>query len=367
MKLRAMNADVHRAQTEIEPCRLAVPEAALRRLRLRLGRGAATGEAWDASLAYAAPFDLVSELCDYFCHDFDLERLALFDLPTFTTRLDEDEWCFVHARSPETFAVPLLLLHGYSGSVAELAPLVRPLSNPRAHAGNAHDAFHVVCPALPGFGLSEGAVDARAIAEGCAELMQRLGYLRYVVHGSDLGAQLALKLAEIDSAHVAGLHVTALPAYPSEDASDMASLTSQEKSQLARLSELRQELAFQLPESPIQALAFALAQLEEAPKPPPNADWCDALLASLTLTWALGDPSACRNLYRDTRLAPAAATTVPLALHAFPLDAPSLRRFAERQHRVVEWTEHEHGGALPALERPAWLLDSLRNFFGRFR
>ncbi len=266
-----MSAAVRRPLTEIEPCRLVVPEAALRRLRLRLGRGIATGEALDASLAYGAPLDLLSELVDYWLHDFRLERQHVIDLPTFTTELDEGEWCFVHARSSEAFAVPILLLHGYSGSLAELERVIEPLANPRIHGKRASDAFHVVCPGLPGFGLSEGALDAGAIAGGCAALMTRLGYSRYVVHGCDLGANIALALAALDSAHVVGLHVSGLPSYPAENSSDLASLTRHEKSQLALLTELQEELSFQLPESPIERLAFALARLEHATDSAENA------------------------------------------------------------------------------------------------
>ncbi len=362
-----MNAAIRRHPTEIEPCRLVVPEAALRRLRLRLGRGVATGEALDASLAYGAPLDLLYELLDYWLHDFRLDRQQVIDLPTFTTELDDGEWCFIHARSSEAFALPILLLHGYSGSLAELELVIEPLADPRIHGASAGDAFHVVCPGLPGFGLSEGAPNAGTIAEGCAALMARLGYSRYVVHGSDLGANIALRLATLDGAHVAGLHVTALPSYPAENSSDLASLTRHEKSQLALLTELQEELSFQLPESPIARLAFALARLEHETQSSENAAWLRPLLTALTLSWSLGSASAQNELYCEHRLAPAAATSTPISVQSFPLDAPTLRRFAERQHRVVDWTEHAQGGPMPALEQPALLCESLRAFFRRFR
>ena len=362
-----MNADVRRHLTEIEPCLLAVPEAALARLRLRLGRAVATGEALNASVTYGASFDVLSELADYWLEDFDLDGQALFDLPMFTTQLDQNQWCFAHARSPETFALPLLLLHGYSGSLAELEQVTADLADPRRHAASPGDAFHVVCPALPGFGLSDPAPSAGAIAEGCAELMQRLGYSRYVVHGSDLGANLALALAAVDSTHVAGLHVTALPSYPSQALDQVASLTRHEKSQLALLTELHEELSFQLPESPLEQLAFALARLEHGEKIDQQTRWREPLLAGLTLSWALGNTHARNDLYRQQRLAAAPATTTPVSVHSFPLDAPSLRRFAELRHRVVDWTEHARGGSMPALEQPELLVRSLRDFFRRFR
>jgi pimeloyl-ACP methyl ester carboxylesterase len=355
-----MNADIRRS-SEIEPYRLRVPEVALGRLRLRLGRGTTTGETLAASLAYHAPFDELCELVDYWCTDFELERQALLELPCFSSQIAERDVCFVHARSRESFAMPLLLLHGYSGSLAEFESIIEPLT-----AGGAKAAFHVVCPSLPGFGLSRGAPHVRALAEANAELMARLGYTRYLVHGSDLGANIALELAAVDSAHVAGLHVTALPAFPGETPEELASLTRTEKSQLALLTEFHERLAFQLPRSPIEQLAFALVGLDDSAAAGPKTAWRDSLLTGLTLAWTGGSSSFRNRLYRDSRLARAPASGVPVAVHSYPLDAPSLRRFAERQHRVVEWIEHVSGGCLPALEQPEQLVESLRAFFAGF-
>jgi epoxide hydrolase len=355
-----MNAEVRRTSTAIEPCRLAVPEAALRRLRLRLSHGQADREAWDASLAYGASADAVGRLAQYWLDDFELDVQPLFALPSFTARVADSTQCFVHVRSDEADAIPLLLLHGYWGSPAEFDAMIEPLVNPRASSGSKADGFHVVCPFLPGFGLSDGVPSPAAVAEVCAALMQQLGYTRYAVHGSDLGATTALALAALDSERVAALHISALPAYP-EDAGRVAALTSQEKSRLALLTELYHELSFQLPESPIEELAFALARLEDAEQPE-HAPWCDALLTSLTLSWTLGDVRRRSELYQTSRLAAARPTRAPLAMHAFPLDAPCLRRFAERQHRIVEWEEHEWGGPMPALEQPELLITSLHRF-----
>ena len=362
-----MNANLLPVATEPAPWRLTVPDAALARFRLRLGHDAGSGEARDAGLLYGVPDDAVEWLTAHWLHDFELEQQPVCGLPTFKAELDGTSWSFVHARSPEAAAIPLLLLHGYSGSVAEMAGVMEPLVNPCAHGAAASEAFHVVCPALPAFGLSEAVLDVRAMAEGCAALMQRLGYSRYLVHGSDLGANLALSLAELDGAHVAMVHVTALPTYPQETPEEMAHLTRAEKSQLALLSQLREELAFGLPESPIEALAFALARLEEPESVRTDAVLRNALLASLTLSWALGNSGAQNALYRQTRLSAAAVSGRPVALSSFPLDAPSLRRFAERRHQVVQWSEHEQGGPMPALEQPQLLLAALRDCFRRFR
>jgi epoxide hydrolase len=362
-----MNANVLSVAAEPTPWRLEVPEAALARLKSRLGRELATGKAMDASLAYGVPDEAVAWLTDHWLHDFALEQHPVCGLPAFKTEIDGVSWTFVHARSQEASAVPLLLLHGYSGSVAEMASMVQPLVNPGEQGALASDAFHVVCPALPAFGLSEAVLDVHAIADGCAAMMRRLGYPRYLVHGSDWGANLALALAERDSTHVAGVHVTALPAYPHETPEELAHLTRAEKSQLALLTHVRDELAFGLPESPSEALAFALAHLEEPEAVRTDGSLRDALLAGLTLSWALGDGNARNALYRETRLSAAGVSGRPVAVDSFPLDAPSLRRFAEQRHRVVGWTEHEQGGPMPALEQPKLLLAVLRDFSRHFR
>jgi pimeloyl-ACP methyl ester carboxylesterase len=291
----------------------------------------------------------------------------LFDLPCFELSWLEHRLSFVQLCSSERAALPLLLLHGYSGSPVEFQRLLGPLTEPQEHGGGVSDAFHVVCPALPGFGLSSGPASAREAAGACAALMRALGYSRYGVHGSDLGANIALELAALDGEHVAGLHVTALPAYPDDTFEDLTTLSSLEKSQLACAHERREQLNFLLPQSPIEALAFALAQLADSPSCYEDAALKAALLTSLSLAWALGDASARHELYRKSRLAPAPRSRVPIALHDFPLDAPSLRRFAERSQRVVEWREHERGGCMPGLEQPELLLESLRSFFGRLR
>jgi epoxide hydrolase len=334
-----MNADLRRYSTEVEPARLEVPQAAWQRLRLRLGQASATGEAWSASAAYGVAPDTLSALVDYWCDDFEPDESAL---PGFETEVDGTTLDFMHLRSGEPAALPLLLLHGYSGSRREFDLIAESL---------AASGCHVVCPSL-------AFRDVAGAARACSALLQRLGYQRYAVHGSDLGANVALELAAREAERVAGLHVTALPAYP--DAQE--ALTSEEKSQLARLTELRHELLFQLPESPIEDLAFALARLEDLGNLPINL-----LLGNLTLRWALGGSSELAELYRTTRLAAAPASRVPVALHDFPLATPSLRRFAERKHRVVEWREHAQGGPMPALEQPQLLLESLRTFCDRLR
>lgn len=348
MKLLGMNAVIRSKASAIEPLRLSVPEATLARLRLRLSHGLESGEALDASLSYGAAWSALCRLVQRFETGFELTRQPLFELPCFEARVGAHRVCFIHSCSSDRSALPLLLLHGYSGSLAEFQEQIRPLTN--GATGRAH---HVVCPSLPGFGLTPGQATATAAAEVCAQLMRQLGYTRYVVHGSELGAKLALELAALDSAHVAAVHVTSAPAYPTDE----RALTAAEKSQMLRLRELQRQVVDDLPDSPIAELAYALGRVDsELGDPTPAVS--DGLLTSLVLTEAFAVAAERARTYAGW-LEPAPRSSVPVALAAFPLDAPSLRRAATQRYRIAQWREHEYGGSMPALEQPAVWLESL--------
>lgn len=349
-----MNAAIRRPQSEIEPCRLLPSEAARRRLAQRLGHERQFDEVLAASALYGVDPRELSELYGYWQHEFALEQQPLFHLPAFRLRAGNDSFRFIQLRSPRTEALPLLLLHGETGSLAEAATLAPELSEPTAGS----TPFHVVCPALDD--LPSRRAEA---ASACAELMRALGYSRYLVHGSEAGAAVALELAAQAPDSVAGVQVTRVAAYPSEQAGELSSLSSVEKSQLAVLSELFERLSVEAPETPLESLALVLSQLVDAP-PANAAAWRDPLLTGLSFRWS-NDPTLTSAERTTLCLAPSRPSRAPLSVQSFPLDAPSLRRFVERQHRVAEWREHERGGACPALEQPQLLLGSLRQFAAR--
>lgn len=351
-----MNADVRHYSNEIDDFQLHVPEQALRRLWLHLGRARSLGEAWDASSLFGAPPGQVSELLDHWLEGFDfraaetrLNRLGLRRLQGTRGAL-----VFGQRRSPEPAAMPLLLLTETTPTVESL---LGPLAEPRRHEGSPEVAFHVVVPLQ----LGSRSADPEALAGTCAELMRALGHARYLVHGSGCGAALAQRLAELDAGHVAGVHLTRLVAFPPDDPCELAALTSREKSQLALLRELDAERRFNAPRSALEQLALMLAQLVDCSDGP--ARFRERLLTSLTLRALAGPPEGDAEAGSWSG---GSGSTVPMALSAFPLDAPSLRRFAERRQRVLSWTEHASGGAFPELEQPELLLRELREFFGRF-
>jgi pimeloyl-ACP methyl ester carboxylesterase len=347
---------------------LELPHARLSRLRLRLGHDRETGKVAAASWLYGVDPRELAELVDRWCDELDSRHRPASVAPWFTLDSAGVELSFAHRRSREPSALPLLLLHGFWGSLLELECLAAPLVDPAAHEASARDAFHVVCPALPGFGVSPagGQLSVSDIADACVELMARLGYRRYVVHGSDLGSTVAAHVAARDPEHVAALHVTCLQAFPDEASGELAGLTSAEKSQLAGSSALHAELRDELPESPIEDLAFALQKLADVERAQLLSRG-GSLLVSLTWAWALGDVGQRRALYAGARLQRAPAFRAPVALDTYPLDAPVLRRFIESRFRVLRWVEHEQGGCLPALEAPEQLLQALRRSFSPFR
>ncbi|HVY25044.1 MAG TPA: epoxide hydrolase N-terminal domain-containing protein [Polyangiaceae bacterium] len=347
-----MNAALLRPASEIEPYRLAPSEAARRRLARRLGHDDGFDELLAVSALYGVSPKLLSELYDYWRHDFRLEQQPLFALPGFRIVSGSEALRFWQVRSLRAAALPLLMLHGFSASLAEFAHL----------ASDVGEWFHVVCPALDDIGGN-----CAVAAERCAELMRELGYERYMVHGSDSGAAVALELSALAGAAVAGVHVTGLRAYPSEAGGEQAALLSREKSQLAAISELYERLQTELPQTPLEALAFALSQLDEPSHdsqrlPTPCRD---ALLTGLSLSWSNDDATLRAARYRERCLAASPAVHAPIFVDEFPLAPPSLRRLAEARHRVTEWREHERGGSSPALEQPRLLLESLRRFAAR--
>jgi hypothetical protein len=296
---------------------------------------------------------------EHWLEEFDFRRLeAELNALGLRRLVGADGDCmFLELRSPERSAMPMLLL---TETVPPVETLLGPLAEPGKYGRAAEAAFHVVCPIAV-----EEAADAVSLARVYADLMQKLGHERYFVHGSGRGAEVAQQLMDLEASRVAAVHVTRLSSLPSADPFELSSLSSAEKSQLALLSELETERRFNAPESPLDRLALMLAQLADFDGK--TAIWCDRLLGCLTLR-EVGRSTSCDGIAPSTSpgWAGNAGASVPIALSAFPLDVPSLRRVVEGRHRVVSWTEHERGGAFPELEQPELLLGELRRFFAMF-
>jgi epoxide hydrolase len=371
---------------EIRPFRIEIPEAELEALRARLEHTRWPDELPGVGWSYGVAQSYVKRLVDHWREHYDWraweERLNA--LPQFTTTLDGQNVHFLHVRSPEPGALPLLLTHGWPSSVADFLDLIGPLTDPVAHGGAGGDAFHLVIPSIPGFGFSgptrEPGWGVRRVACAWAELMDSLGYRRYGAHGGDAGALISPELGRHAPDRVAGVHLHALvpTSIPSEE--EMAELSAAELARLAPLqswdeisgyavvqSTRPQTLAYALADSPIGQLAWYGDWYAAHGQRPESLD-PDVVLTQVMIYWLTNTAASAIRFYREGADAwePAERSEVPVGVAVFPGD-PSVRRFVERDHKVVHWSEFDRGGHFAAMEAPDLLVEDIRVFFRRVR
>jgi pimeloyl-ACP methyl ester carboxylesterase len=222
----------------MRPFRIETPQAEIDELHRRIAATRWPGELPDVGWDRGIPLGYVKELADYWLNRFDWRaaEAKLNRYPQFVTEIDGVDVHFMHVRSPEPGATPLILTHGWPGSFAEFVDVIEPLTNPTAHGGDAADAFHVVVPSIPGYGYSsapaETGWDTDRVARAWAELMRQLGYVRYVAQGGDWGMPITLKLALADPEHVIGVHLNMFAAFPPEDPAAFADLSEADQARL---------------------------------------------------------------------------------------------------------------------------------------
>ena len=372
----------------IRPFRIDIPDSALADLRDRLGRTRWPDELPGVGWSYGVPAQRVRDLAGYWQagYDWRAHEARLNEFPQFTTIIDGQRVHFLHVRSPEPGAFPLVITHGWPGSVAEFLQVTGPLTDPRRHGGDPADAFELVLPSLPGYGFSgptsETGWDVTRIARAWAELMRRLGYARYGAQGGDWGARIAPELARLDAAHVAGLHVNAFVAFPSGDPAETGKLTPVEQERLAglgrwdaersgysRIQATRpQTLAYALTDSPAGQLAWNLEWFDDYGEHPGAVD-DDSVLTNVTLYWLTGTAGSAARLYQEAASSwgrKVERSMVPTGVAVFPGDG-TVRTFTEREHNVVRWTEYDRGGHFAALQAPDLLVGDIRAFFRQVR
>ncbi|MFC6018815.1 epoxide hydrolase family protein [Plantactinospora solaniradicis] len=378
---------------DVHDFRINIPHPALDDLRERLRRtrwpAGLPGVGWDRGV----PVDYLTELVRHWLHGYDWRawEARLNEFAQFTTDIDGQRLHFLHVRSPEPDAMPLILTHGWPGSIVEFLYVMGPLTDPRAHGDDPADAFHVVAPSVPGFGfstpLSEPGWNHDRIARAWAELMARLGYHRYGAQGGDTGSVVSPLLGRLAPERVVGVHLNGGLAFPSADPADLVGLTDTEQARIAAAEQVRrygtgyadiqgtrpQTLAYALTDSPVGQLGWILDKFKEWTDPahelPHEAVDRDVLLTNATLYWLTGTGATSAQLYYETRAAspgPVVRSTVPTGVAVFPTD-PAIRRISEREHNVVHWSEFDRGGHFAALEAPELLVDDIRAFFRRLR
>ncbi len=380
----------------ITPFRVDIPHADLDDLRERLADTRWPSELAEAGWSRGVPVDYLTGLAAHWENGFDWRaREAMINaFPQFTTEIDGQTIHFIHVKSPEPDATPLMLIHGWPGSFVEFIDLIGPLTDPVAHGGESTDAFDVVIPSLPGFGFSmplsgAGWTHAR-IAEAFTRLMARLGYDRYGTQGGDVGAFVAPLMGQIDPEHVAGVHVNALVTFPSGDPAELEGLTESEQERIARYQNYErdmmgyallqgtrpQTIAYALADSPAGQLAWIVEKFKEWTDPaadlPEDAVGRDHMLTNVSIYWFTNTGGTSANLYYEgfhdpNMFAPKARGTVPTGVAVSLTQDIAIRRFAEREHNVVRWTEFDEGGHFAAMEAPEFLVNDVRAFFRGLR
>jgi pimeloyl-ACP methyl ester carboxylesterase len=377
---------------DARPFTIDIPERALDDLRDRLGRTRwpepETVDDWSQGI----PLAYVQELCEYWRDRYDWRRCeaALNGWGSSRAQLDGLGIHFLHVRSPEDGALPLVLTHGWPGSVIEFAKVIGPLTDPARHGGDRRDAFHVVCPALPGYGFSDKPTRAgwgiSRIADAWAQLMAGLGYARYGAQGGDWGAAVTMAIGAQDPEHCAGVHLNMAIAGPGPD--DMNDLTPSEKSALEGMAHYEREesgymkeqstrpqtVGYGLVDSPAGQAAWVVEKFwawTDCDGHPENVLTRDELLDNVMLYWLPGAGASSARLYWEAihRMGELAPVPVPSGISVFPHELfRTSRRWAERRFTDLRFfEEHTAGGHFAAFEQPAQFVADVRAFFRTVR
>jgi pimeloyl-ACP methyl ester carboxylesterase len=382
----------------VQPFRLRIPESALDDLRERLHRARwpepATVEGW----AQGVPLPELRELCAYWADGYDWRatEARLNTLGQFRSVVDGLGIHGLHVRSPHADAMPLVLTHGWPGSVVEFLGVIGPLTDPVAHGGRAEDAFHVVCPSLPGYGFSDRPTEpgwgVARIADAWAVLMTRLGYDRFGAQGGDWGTSVTACLGLRHPGRLTGIHLTPpLVAPDPETAGDRTDAERRALADMARAGDdggayghvhatRPQTIGYGLVDSPVALAAWIVEKLGAWT----DHDGClwdllsrDEVLDNLMLYWLPGTGASAARLYWESldhveqtlTRPPTDTIDVPTGCSVFPRENPRpSRRWAERRFTDIRhWGEPERGGHFAAFEQPAAFVAELRAFFALVR
>lgn len=379
------------------PFKIEVPDEVLTDLRHRLAHARFPDEFANDDWNYGANLAYLKELCAYWRERFDWRKqeALLNSFAHFTTQIDDRRLHFIHQRSKHENAFPLLITHGWPGSVFEFYKILGPLTDPTAHGGRAEDAFHVICPSMPGYGWSEAprepGFDIRSVAETNIKLMDQLGYARYGAQGGDWGAVATAWMGALAPKGLAGIHMNMLVAFPPQE-NTFDGVTREEAAQLASFRDLQEVLTgYQaIQRTKPQTLGYGLTD-----SPLGLAGWItekfhgwsdchgdiesrftkDELLTNIMIYWTTGNITSSLRLYCETHRSGRGRRginlekiAVPTGCAVFPVElyhAP--RVWMDQAYNVTHWTVMPKGGHFAALEEPQLLVDDIRNFFRTLR
>lgn len=381
---------------DITPFILDVPQAELDDLATRLGRIRWPDPSPVADGRQGPPMEKIRALVDHWRTSYDWRRCEtlLNGLGQSRTEIDGVDIHFLHIRSPHEHALPLLVTHGWPGSVLEFRHVIEPLVNPTAHGGAADDAFHLVVPSMPGFGFSgkptEPGWNTGRIAMAWTELMRRLGYDQWCAQGGDWGAMVTLTLAHMRPPGLAGIHLNFVPFQPTDE--EIAQSSEAEKAMLAdaarydgefsaymKLMGTRpQSVAFALSDSPVGMASWIYALFQDVSDSGGNPEAVfslDDILDDIMLYWLPNAGPSSARLYWESFQAmqqggtPQSKVPTPTGISMFSREQVRLsQRWAEtRFDKITHFGEHAGGGHFAALEKPDQLVADIRASFRMFR
>jgi pimeloyl-ACP methyl ester carboxylesterase len=393
--------------TEIRPFEFEIPEEKTEDLRRRIADTRWPSRELVDDWSQGVRLAMLQELARYWTEEYEFGRLEarLNALPQFMTEIDGLDIHFIRVQSPHEQALPLIITHGWPGSVLEMLEVIGPLSDPTAHGGNAEDAFHVVIPSIPGYGFSsqptEVGWDSGGIAAAWAELMSRLGYTRYVAQGGDQGAGVTDAMGRQAPDGLLGVHFNFLDAVPREllmaalnlrlafSADDRAQLSKVvaifRRGYIAEMGEHPQTIGYSLLDSPVGLAAWMLDHDADSYEKissafldgePSGGLTRDTVLDNITLYWLTSTGASTSRLYWETGRAATASfknppphVTLPVAYTVFPdelFQAP--RHWVKHAyHNLVYYNEADKGGHFAAWEEPELFAAEMRAAFKSMR
>lgn len=378
--------------SDIRPYTINIADDQLDDLKQRLALTRWPDEETPDDWSQGTPLAYMKEVVDYWQDSYDWRRVeaVLNGYPQFVTELDGVDIHFLHIRSPEAAAQPLIMTHGWPGSLVEFLKVIEPLSNPAAHGGDAADAFHLVIPNLPGYGFSGKPTGpgwgVEKIGREWANLMARLGYERYFAQGGDWGSMVTTMIGIQDPEHCAAIHTNMPVVGP--DSSTMDDLTELEKSALAGMqyyqdwdsgyskqqSTRPQTVGYGLVDSPAGQAAWIIEKFwawTDSDGHPENVLTRDELLDNVMFYWLNAAGASSARLYWESfgKAGDFGDVTVPTGISIFPKEIfRASRRWAERRFKnIIHWNELEKGGHFAAFEQPATFVDEVRTCFRAVR
>ncbi len=375
----------------IEPFKISASAAQLDDLKRRLNNARWPEKETPDDWTQGIPLAYTKEICNYWANEYDwpAREARLNEFPQFRTEVDGLGIHFVHVQSPQADALPLIMTHGWPGSIVEFHKVIGPLTDPKAHGGDPADAFHVVCPSLPGFGFSDKPTEpgwgVEKMGGAWTRLMAVLGYDRYVAQGGDWGSMVTTHVGLQDPEHCAAIHLNMAIAPPDPDT--MGDLTEKEQSALEGMqfyqdwdsgyskeqSTRPQTIGYALADSATGQAAWILEKMyawTDCDGHPENVLTKDEMLDNVMMYWLPETAASSARLYWESfNSGNSDEIAVPTGISVFPKEIfRTSRRWADKRYtNIIHYNELDKGGHFAAFEQPETFVDEVRTCFRQLR